>query len=428
MEDEPLNRKLTASVLSALRPKGAPYYVSDEQQVGLRVRVAPAGTLTWNVAFRIKGSGVKSASLGPCDPNGRKGLSIAEARERASEIIKAARQGRDLLTDEQSDRAAREERLSVAKLIEVYVSSIKSPNRKGGALRTADEIERRLLRAMKTKMKMAAEDIQRSTISGLLDGVANRFPREAEKRRQVIGAMYRWAVAKGYVNADPTAGSEGYGRGNPRDRVLTKEEIKLVWQWLAEGANDMPPDCIAALQLQLCLGARIGEIAGMDVSEFRTEGDALIWTLPAKRSKNKSERATPLVGLARDIVVSFLTGRRRGPLFKTTLSDRQLASTDVGHALRKRKLPCEHFSTHDLRRTVVSGMDELGIALDTIAAVVGHQRGSRDTRTLIRHYSRPKLDERITAALRAWDHRLRDIIDGRSDRSGDNVLELRAVQ
>ena len=73
-------------------------------------------------------------------------------------------------------------------------------------------------------------------------------------------------------------------------------------------------------------------------------------------------------------------------------------------------------------------MDELGIALDTIAAVIGHQRGSRDTRTLVRHYSRPRLDERIEVALSAWDTRLANILEGRSEPAGDNVLRLRAAQ
>ncbi len=94
--------------------------------------------------------------------------------------------------------------------------------------------------------------------------------------------------------------------------------------------------------------------------------------------------------------------------------------------MRSRTVSCHapHFTTHDLRRTVVSGMDELGIALDTIAAVVGHQRGTRDTRTLIRHYSRPRLDERVEASLTAWDARLRDIIEGRAEQTGDNIVRL----
>ena len=421
-----MNKRLTATVLAALRPKATAYYVSDDQQVGLRVRIASSGSLTWNVAFRIKGGSTKSVSLGPCDPSGRKGLGLSEARERASEILKAARQGRDLVTEEREARNAQEDLLSVGGLIERYAKSIKSPNRKGGALRTADDIERRLSRSLSAELTTHADSLTRADISDLLDRVAEKHPREAEKRRQSIGAMYRWGIAKGYVSIDPTAGSEGYGRGGPRDRVLSAEEILVFWRWLDSGAQQMTPDCIAALRLQLCTGARIGEVAGMEVSELHQEDGTLVWTLPAARSKNKNQRVTPLVGKARAIVEAAAGQRKRGALFKTAQSDRALTSTDIGQALKKRMLPCPHFSSHDLRRTVVSMMDELGIALDTIAAVVGHQRGSRDTRTLVRHYGRARLDERVEAALSTWDKRLEEIISG-SIEPVDNVLRLHAV-
>ena len=420
-----MKKRLTAVVLSALRPKAGAYYVSDEQQNGLRVRVASSGALTWNLVYRIKGAAAaKSVSLGLCDPNGRDGLGLSEARERAAEILKAARQSRNLLDEEREARRSRMDRLTVKDLIDRYAKNIRSPHRKGGALRTAGDIERRLKRALHKELEAAADDLQRGDISRLLDSVENKHPREAEKRRQVIGAMYRWGIAKGYVPNDPTAGTEAYGRGDPRDRVLSPDEIKTVWKWLNDGAGNMPPDCIAVLQVQLCLGAQVGEVAGMDASEFHEDGKRLVWTLPAARSKNKRERMTPLVGTARAIVEEALERRKRGALFRTALTDRALTSTDLGYALKNRPLPCSHFTTHDLRRTVVSAMDELGIALDTIAAVVGHQRGSKDTRTLVRHYSRPRLDERIEAALTAWDARLRDIVEGRAQQNLGNVVKL----
>jgi integrase len=420
-----LKKRLTAVVLSALRPRVGAYYVSDEQQVGLRVRVSPSGALTWNLAYRIKGaSATKSASLGPCDPDGKDGLGLAEARERAADIVKAARQGRDLLVEEEETRQSLQERLTVREIIERYARNIKSPHRKGGALRTSDDIERRLKRGLRTKLDTAADSLRRGDISGLLDAIADERPREAEKRRQAIGAMYRWGLAKGYVTVDPTAGTEGYGRGDPRDRVLAPDEIKAFWAWLDVGAEQMPPDCIAVLRLQLCLGARVGEVAGIHASEIERDGNRLLWMLPAARSKNKRERVTPLLGLARETVEEALKARKRGPLFRAAMSERALRATDLGHALKHRKLPCAHFTTHDLRRTVVSSMDELGIALDTIAAVAGHQRGTRDTRTLVRHYSRPRLDERVEAALTAWECRVRDIIKGRAEQTADNVVRL----
>jgi hypothetical protein len=39
--------------------------------------------------------------------------------------------------------------------------------------------------------------------------------------------------------------------------------------------------------------------------------------------------------------------------------------------------------SHDLRRTVATMLAEMGIALDLVAAVVGHEAGGKETRTLV---------------------------------------------
>jgi hypothetical protein len=66
----------------------------------------------------------------------------------------------------------------------------------------------------------------------ILDSIVDRGQgREAEKRRQVCTAMFRWALSQDIVETDPTAGLTPYDRGAPRDRVLSLEEIELVWKW-----------------------------------------------------------------------------------------------------------------------------------------------------------------------------------------------------
>lgn len=107
-----MRKALTAVAIDAIKPAAKPYYVSDAKQDGLRIRVASSGLLTWNVAFRIKGGGPKSVSLGRCDTAGRQGIDLAEARARAVAILKAAREGRDLLDEEQAERQARKEALA----------------------------------------------------------------------------------------------------------------------------------------------------------------------------------------------------------------------------------------------------------------------------------------------------------------------------
>ena len=158
-------------------------------------------------------------------------------------------------------------------------------------------------------------------------------------------------------------------------------------------------------------GARCGEISGLCAEEI--DRDEWTWTLPAARSKNKRPRVTPLVGVARQMIEARLSTLHAGPLF-TTGTGTVLTAAHIGHYLlvRRDKLPIDKFTTHDLRRTVATMLVEMGVALDLVAAVIGHQAGGKETRTLVRHYVRTDLIERKVHVLRSWDERLQGIVAG----------------
>jgi hypothetical protein len=64
----------------------------------------------------------------------------------------------------------------------------------------------------------------------------------------------------------------------------------------------------------------------------------------------------------------------------------------------------------------------MGIALDLVAAVIGHEASSRETRTLVRHYVRTDLLDRKRSCLEAWQRRLSEITESNSVRR--NVTQL----
>jgi hypothetical protein len=233
--------------------------------------------------------------------------------------------------------------------------------------------------------------------------------REAEKRRQVCTAMFRWALSQDIVEADPTAELEAYDHGAPRDRVLTIEEIAILWEWLESDA--LSAEAADILKLELLTGARCGEISGLRAEEI--DRQKWIWTLPAGRSKNGRQRATPIVGLAREILEARFSALEKGPLFVIE-TGAVLTSAHIGHYLitRGARLPIAKFNSHDLRRTFATMLAEMGIALDLVAAIVGHESGGKDTRTLVRYYVRTDLLERKAHALKVWDERLREIVAG----------------
>ena len=404
---------LTHRSVEAMKPESAPYRVPDFRCAGLAVRVAANGVKTFDLAFRIKGGRSVRTSLGKFSDIG-----LDAARDRANELTKAARAGVDLLSAEKTAAADRASRLTLAELIEKYCTK-----QVRGKLRSAREIENRLKRALAPKMDTPAEEIKRRDLRDLFDEAADAgFQREAEKRRQTVGAMFRWALSQDYLSADPTAGLKAYDAGTPRDRVLSDEEVRRLWTWL--DAETIPQAHIDALKVQLAIGARCGEVAGMMAEEVDLK--EWVWTLPAGRSKNGRERITPLVGVAREIVERRLP--KTGPVFASETGT-PLTASHVGQALNKRqeRLPIDHFTTHDLRRTFATELDSMGVSIELIAAIVGHDSAvNRQAKTLVRHYLRTDKLKQKRAALEAWSRRLAAVVAGEEHAAEhENVAALK---
>jgi integrase len=403
---------LTHRSIEALRPSEAPYRVPDQRCKGLAVRVAASGMKTWDLAYRIRGTAkMRRLSLGRTSD-----VSLEQARERANELTSAARGERDLIAEEGEARAAAASRITVGTLIDLYLR-----RRVFGRLRTAKTIESRLRRTLTPILHRSAAGICRRDIREILDAIVDTGKgREAERRRQVCTAMFRWALSQDIVDSDPTAGLAAYDRGTPRDRVLTVEEIETLWKWLHSDA--LSQEAADILKLELLTGARCGEISGLCAAEI--DRQKWIWTLPSSRSKNGRQRVTPIIGAAREILEPRLPTVEKGPLFVIE-TGAVITSAHIGHYLLTRgaTLPIAKFTSHDLRRTFATMLAEMGVALDLVAAIVGHESGGRETPTLVRHYVRTDLLERKAHALKAWDERLRQIVSGEGRRS--NVVEIR---
>lgn len=389
---------LTHRTIEAMRRSDVPYRVPDLSQTGLAVRVATNGAKTWDLSYRIKGATVKRVSLGKIGD-----VTLEQARNRARELTGAARGGRDLLTEEMEATRQAATRLTVEGLIESYVR-----RRVTGRLRTAPELESRLRRSLASVLSRYADDLRRRDLRPLFDQCADQgMEREAEKRRLTVGTMFRWALSQDIVDTDPTAGLAAYDPGTPRDRVLTAEEIATLWAWLDSGAMPAVPADI--LKLQLLTGARCGEISGMSAEEI--DRKHWLWTLPAARSKNLRQRVTPIVGEARRLIEERLASVEVGFLFATEAGT-AFKATNIGNKLATRTLPIAKFTTHDLRRTTATMMTEMAIGLELVAAVVGHEAGGKETRTLVRHYVRTDMLDRKRVALEAWDRRVMEIRQG----------------
>jgi integrase len=76
---------------------------------------------------------------------------------------------------------------------------------------------------------------------------------------------------------------------------------------------------------------------------------------------------------------------------------------------------------HDLRRTMATGLQKLGVRLEVTEAVLNHVSGSRAG--IVGIYQRHEWADEKRAALNAWGGHIAAIAEGRT--AADNVTQLR---
>ena len=187
----------------------------------------------------------------------------------------------------------------------------------------------------------------------------------------VLSSMFGWLKRRRQADANPVAGVDRPDPPTARDRALDDGEIVKLWRATAEVGEPFG----AIYRLLLLTGCRLGEIAGMRWDEVGPDGTTL--TIPAARTKAKRPHDVMLSPAAREIIAAqprigdspFVFTGRTGV---TAVSGFSKAKGAID-ALMPGVAP---WRTHDLRRTVASGLQRLGVKLEVTEKVLGHHSGS----------------------------------------------------
>lgn len=219
-----------------------------------------------------------------------------------------------------------------------------------------------------------------------------------------LGKLFAWAFQHRRVATNPALGMFRPKSPPARTRVLSNDELRRLWTAL----DEIGAPFAQAIRLLALTGARVGEVAGMTHAELSE--DLTVWNLPADRSKNKLPHVVPLPGLAREIIASVprLAGSRF--VFSTN------GVTPIsGWSKIKRRLDglvgdIPHWRLHDLRRTAVTGMAEIGVQPHVIEAVINHVSGHKSGVAGV--YNRAQYSAEKRAALERWSDFVVGIVKG----------------
>jgi integrase len=231
--------------------------------------------------------------------------------------------------------------------------------------RTFDEMQRHLRRSAAPLHKLPISGIDRRQIAECLATIEQGSGPVARNRvRASLSGLFTWAIAEGLTEMNPVTGTATADESRGRERVLTSAELKALWSALpATGYGNI-------IRLLLLTGQRRDEIGALQWSEI--DGDCI--RLPASRTKNHREHLVPLAPAA----VAVLTGvERHGAYcfgFRSGFGDWTKSKARLDAALGA-SFP--GFVIHDLRRTVATGMAELGVLPHVIEAVLNHASGHK---------------------------------------------------
>jgi integrase len=355
---------------------------------------------------------------------------VKEGCKRALEIKAAAGEGRDLGAEKRAAREAAKAALLVADRVDQVIEAYGRKHLdKKCSPRWAKEARRYLsVEVAPVLGKKRLGDIEDRHVHVLMTAIADRgSPRTADLTFVVFRGMCNWAktLAGGkLIASNPCDGVTALAAVVKRKRVLSDDEIRLVWRATEKTAYPFGP----IYRLALLLGLRRDEIAGLLWSEINLKGTPTL-TIDGSRTKNGETLILPLPEAAVTIIESLPKIGQSKFVFtsteKTHVTGYSRAKACVDRAILE-LLPegaeaPPQWQMHDFRRTIATNMQKLGVRLEVTEAILNHVSGASRSDVAGVYHLHDWADEKRTA-LDAWAKRVAAIVEDAPPAT--NVVEI----
>lgn len=427
---------ITKRTVDAAKPSERDQFWWDNEVSGFGLKVTPSGGKVYVYQYRVARPGEAERTPAKRYTIGKHGnLTPDQARKRAKELAALVMQGIDprqqeldaFAAKDEADRQAEEKarleyQLIFEKVADLWLDHYENEkDRRPSSVRLAKTVVEHHL---KPKLKgKPIPHIGRTELQSVIDAIPSA---QRGARRAVFAyasVLFGWAYKRGDITQNPLTGMAKPEAPKARDRVLSDEELTSVWK-----ATDTLGDPFAPFfRLLVLTGQRRSEVAGINWVEL--DRATATWTIPANRAKNG---VTHIIPLAPDAVAELdrlalalqekakekepdaerwpkagfvLTTTGRTPISGITKAKATLDKA-VTKACKGKALP--HWRIHDLRRTIATGFQRLGIRFEVTEATLNHVSGAKGGVAGI--YQRHDWKEEKRSALEAWARHVAMII------------------
>lgn len=411
-------KRLTDRFLESIkRPQDGRLTFSDTLRPGLHLRVGTQKA-SWMYEKRVKGGRPRKHTLGAyCTwtASGQRGpikMTLGQARALALEIDAESSKGIDRVA-EMKAQSIQEERtratqVLLADVLDAY-EQLKLKN-----LRTGSERARELRKVLHANLGQPITDLSKAKLQAVIDAkvMAGRLV-YANRTRAYIRAFTNWATKRDYLDEDVGADLEGTGTEQPRDRVLSLDEVRHIY----EATSELGPLWGPMFRLLILTGQRRSEISALKWEEVDLKAATI--TLEGQRTKNKRAHVTHLSPPA----LQELQDVNPNGSFVFSVTG---VTPSSGISKAKRKLDTllgDHVAQwrlHDLRRAMATALAHEGVPEGVVDRILNHAATSSAPSSVARVYQQSDLLPQRAAALDLWA----DMVTAKRE-PAQNVVPLR---
>jgi integrase len=405
--------KITKRSVDELAAGERETFLWDQELRGFGVKVTRKGAKSYVYQFRMGGreAPTRRHSIGkhgsPWTPS--------TARKEAERVAILVAQGVDPGAAE-AERRRQNVDLAFEPYAERFLESCK-----GNGWRKLIERTLRLHVSPHFKRKSLGT-IARSDVSEMLDHIPAHRVALRRNSFAVVRRLFRWAVSRGDIDRSPCDGMETPKAVAARDRALTFEELGRVWKASAAISGSFGP----IVRLLIATGQRREEVSGLDWSELNQKDR--LWTLPKERAKNAVSHKIPLNELASEVLTSQSGSENwpSGGLVFPTSGGKKFNAHSKGKATIDAVLaqdslnPLATWRLHDLRRSLATGFQKLGVRFEVTEAVLNHLSGHKSGIAAV-YQTHDWYDEKV-AALTGWSDQLKRIFHSTATTSDEAFL------
>jgi integrase len=363
----------------------------DEDIPGFGLRLRDGGSRVWIFQYKL-GDKHRRVTLGRYPK-----LSAKRARELVDSLAAKVALGED-------PAAEKYERRVHVETFETIQTLFLAAQAKRLKPRSYSEVERHLTTQAKRLHNLPVAKIERRDVAELLTTIAAESgPVAANRVRSSISAMFNWATKAGMVESNPAAFTNKETE-RPRARVLSADELRETWNALPKG------DFGTIVRLLILTGQRRNEIGDLHWQEIDFKRGSI--TFPPERVKNNRQHVVPMSESVRALIKAISRIEGRDLIFgygNGGFSGWSRCKERLDAAINsERSAPMQNWTLHDLRRTVATGMADIGIPPHIIEAALNHASGHKTGVAGV--YNRSTYDKEVRQALTLWSERVLKIV------------------